>query len=103
MTLWEIDVHPATGQVDTSGKNIASEARDLGLDANLTVAAAHGFLLQGDLTEEQAKLATRLLADSITESTTVARLATRNLQTVAADLHNSSMSYRNLESWTLSR
>ncbi len=74
MTLWEIDVHPATGQVDTSGKNIASEARDLGLDSNLTVAAAHGFLLQGNLTEEQAQLATRLLADSITESTTVARV-----------------------------
>ncbi len=74
MTLWEIDVHPAAGQVDTSGKNIASEARDLGLDANLTVAAAHGFLLQGNITEEQARQATRLLADSITESTTVARV-----------------------------
>ena len=74
MTLWEIDVHPATGQVDTSGKQVASEARDLGLDANLTVAAAHGFLLQGNLSEEQAHLATRLLADSITESTTVARV-----------------------------
>jgi phosphoribosylformylglycinamidine synthase subunit PurSL len=74
VTLWEIDVHPATGQVDTSGKQIASEARDLGLDANLTVAAAHGFLLQGNLSAEQAQQATRLLADSITESTTVARV-----------------------------
>ena len=74
MILWEIDVHPAIGQVDTAGKNIASEARDLGLDANLTVAAAHGFLLQGDLSQEQAQQATRLLADSITESTTVAKV-----------------------------
>ena len=72
--LWEIDVHPAAGQVDTAGKNIASEARDLGLDSNLTVAAAHGFLLQGNLSQEQAQLATRLLADSITESTTVAKV-----------------------------
>lgn len=72
--LWEIDVHPAAGQVDTAGKNIASEARDLGLDSNLTVAAAHGFLLQGNLSQEQAQLATRLLADSITESTTVAQV-----------------------------
>ncbi len=74
MILWEIDVHPAAGQADTAGKNIASEARDLGLDANLTVAAAHGFLLQGNLSQDQAQQATRLLADSITESTTVAKV-----------------------------
>ena len=80
MTLWEIDVHPAAGQIDTSGKNVASEARDLGLDANLIVAAAHGFLLQGELTETHAQSATRLLADAITESTTVARVGDPQLQ-----------------------
>lgn len=80
MTLWEIDVHPADGKQDVVGTNLASEARDLGLDANLTIAAAHGFLLQGDLSEEQVRLAAdRLLADSITESTTIAKLGDESL------------------------
>lgn len=87
MTLWEIDVHPADGKQDVVGTNLASEARDLGLDANLTIAAAHGFLLQGDLSEEQVQLAAeRLLADSITESTTIAKLGDESLSQPRGEL-----------------
>ncbi len=75
MTLWEIDIRPADGQSDVAGAGLSAEARDLGLDANLSITAAHGFLLQGDLSAEQAQLAAdRLLADPITESTTVAKV-----------------------------
>lgn len=73
MTLWEIDVRPAPGQSDITGQSLTSEARDLGLAENLSIDATHGFLLQGDLTVEQARLAAeQLLSDSITEATTVA-------------------------------
>lgn len=80
MTLWEIDVLPAAGQEDIAGKSLVAEARDLGLDAQLTIAAAHGFLLQGDLTETQVRRAAELLlADSITESTTIAPIGDAQL------------------------
>jgi phosphoribosylformylglycinamidine synthase subunit PurSL len=86
VTLWEIDVHPAANQVDISGRNIATEARDLGLSTNLSVAAAHGFLLQGELTEAQARQATRLLADPITETATVAMVGDARLSAGQAGL-----------------
>jgi len=80
VTLWEIDVLPAAGQEDIAGKSLVAEARDLGLDAQLTIAAAHGFLLQGDLTEAQVRRAAELLlADSITESTTIAQIGDAQL------------------------
>lgn len=72
MTLWEIDVRPAPGQDDVVGESLVSEARDLGLDSNLSITAAHGYLLQGDLTHEHAELAAkRLLSDGIVETTVV--------------------------------
>ena len=80
MTLWEIDVLPAPGQEDVAGLALSAEARDLGLDAHLTIAASHGFLLQGDLTEAQVRRAAELLlADSITESTTIAEIGDEQL------------------------
>ncbi len=80
MTLWEIDVLPAEGQEDVVGKSLAAEARDLGLDAHLTIAASRGFLLQGDLSEAQVRqAASRLLADPITESTTIAEIGHADL------------------------
>lgn len=73
MTLWEIDVHPADGEQDVAGQSLASEARDLGLDPNLQIATARGFLVQGEVSQEDAHVAaTRLLADSITETATIA-------------------------------
>lgn len=75
MTLWEIDVHPAAGESDVAAINLASAARDLGLSRELAIAAAHGYLLQGELNHahvEQA--AAELLADAVTEQTTIARV-----------------------------
>lgn len=73
MTLWEIDIQPASGQPDVAGQSLASEARDLGLADDLRIAAARGFLLQGNLTVEQVRMAAeKLLADGITESTLIA-------------------------------
>jgi phosphoribosylformylglycinamidine synthase subunit PurSL len=73
VTLWEVDVHPAEGQVDTAGQALAAEARDLGLSGELKISSAHGFLLAGHLEESDVcRAATELLADPITEQVTVA-------------------------------
>lgn len=85
MTLWEIDVLPAAGWPDIAGSGLTSEARDLGIGDSIEISAVRGFLLQGDLTEEQARMAAdRLLADSITEQTVVAKVGSDSLNDGAA-------------------
>lgn len=80
MTLWEIDIYPAAGQPDRLGSAVASDAADLGLASDLSVSAARGFLVQGDLDEAQAnRLARELFADGIVERTVVARAGDRRL------------------------
>lgn len=80
MTLWEIDIHPAERHRDIAGMNLAAEAKDLGLGDNITIAATHGFLLQGELSEDQVRLAAQqLLADSICEVSTIAQIGDASL------------------------
>ena len=87
MTIWEVDVRPAPGQTDSTGKALSAEAKDLGIADNLTVSAARGFLLQGELTEEQVRQAAEhLLADSIIESTTLAQIGDEELSETPLDL-----------------
>ncbi len=71
--LWEVDIYPADDQVDLIARQVAASAADLGLTDNLHVAAARGYLIQGDLDREQvARIADELLADRVVERTVVA-------------------------------
>ncbi|MGN6547277.1 MAG: phosphoribosylformylglycinamidine synthase subunit PurL [Aureliella sp.] len=80
MTLWEVDILPADGQIDTAGKALAAEARDLGLGNELRIAAAHGFLLSGDLDERTvSRAASELLSDPITEQVAFGQLGDQRL------------------------
>jgi phosphoribosylformylglycinamidine synthase len=75
VTLWEVDIYPAAGRPDLAGRRVAADAADLGLGDHLTIHAAYGYLLQGELTREQVELLAReLLSDPIVERTTVARV-----------------------------
>ena len=81
MSLWEIDIYPAKGQVDRAGEELTSDAIDLGLDPSIQVAAVHGYLLEGDIEEADAnRLADKLLADSVVEKTVVAAVGDERLQ-----------------------
>ena len=81
MSLWEIDIYPAEGQVDRAGEGLTSDAIDLGLDPSIQVAAVHGYLLEGDIGEGDAnQLADKLLADSVVEKTVVAPVGDERLQ-----------------------
>ncbi|MDE0734628.1 MAG: phosphoribosylformylglycinamidine synthase, partial [Pirellulaceae bacterium] len=82
MTLWEIDIYPGPEQPDLSAGSILSDAEDLGLDRPLSVATAHGYLIEGDLSAEQAdQLAEQLLSDSVVERTVVAEVGDEILST----------------------
>lgn len=77
---------PAEGQADSLGMSLATEARDLGLGADLSIATGHGFLLQGDLTPEDIHRAIGLLADSIVQTTSSAPVGDNELSKARSGL-----------------
>jgi len=86
--LWEIDIYPAPGQPDRAGA--AASAAALGLTGKLSVAAARGYLIQGDLNEQQiGRIAGELLVDAIAERSVVARVGDGRLIQAAAEVNGS--------------
>lgn len=72
MTLWQIDIYPAEGQIDRDGRRTTEEISELGL-GDVGVDRARSFLVQGKLDGSQVQtLATTLLADGVTEFPVVA-------------------------------
>ncbi len=66
--LWEVDIFAAPDQPDVIGKDTAADAKDLGLSEDLQLEFARGYLIEGNLTQEQIETATtRLLADMVVE------------------------------------
>ncbi len=60
--LWEVDIHPSEGQPDLTAHQVAAAAAELGIAQDLAVTSARGFLIQGDLNQDQiARLADQLL------------------------------------------
>src|SRR5262245_60628601 len=73
VTLWEVDVHPAAGQPDLLARSVVASAADLGLPT-FSIAAARGFLVQGQISRDQiARLSRELLADLVVETSVVGR------------------------------
>src|SRR4051794_7669649 len=74
--LWEIDIHPAGGEMDRAGERVVAAARELGLVNDLQVATARGYLLQGESLQraDVERLANELLVDSIVEQAVVGRV-----------------------------
>jgi len=71
--LWEVDIYPAPGRPDRAAERVRTEAADLGLPADLAVAAAGAYLIQGDITADQIRqIAQELLADAVVERTVIA-------------------------------
>jgi phosphoribosylformylglycinamidine synthase II len=71
--LWQIEIYPGEGQPDRDARRVAADVADLGIDKQLPVRSARGYLIQGDLDAAQARrLADELLADLVVERTHVA-------------------------------
>ena len=74
--LWEVEIHPAQGQVDREGARVLSEARALRLGSITAVRAARSFLIEGDADEAAIEgRSLGLLVDSVVESCAVRRLS----------------------------
>jgi phosphoribosylformylglycinamidine synthase len=78
--LWEIDIHPAEGQIDLTAHQVALSAAEIGIAHDLDVSSARGFLIQGDLDQAQiARLADELLADRVVERPFIAPVGDESL------------------------
>ncbi len=72
--LWQIDIYPASGQVDRDGARVRDEIAELGLGQVREVTFSRSFLVEGELDAAGARrLADTLLADPITEAAVVER------------------------------
>lgn len=70
--LWEVEIHPAAGQVDREGARVLSEARALRLGSINAVRAARSFLIEGDADATAIeRRALGLLVDSVVETCSV--------------------------------
>ena len=66
--LWQIDIWPEDGQPDRLASELLSDAADLRLPESLRIAAARGFLIEGDVSHDQAQqIAKNLLVEPVVE------------------------------------
>jgi phosphoribosylformylglycinamidine synthase len=66
--LWQIYVHPRTGQPDTEGRRVADELNELGIGLVREVRSARGYLLEGELRRgDVERIGRELLADPVIE------------------------------------
>jgi phosphoribosylformylglycinamidine synthase len=66
--LWQIDIWPEDGQPDRLAAELLSDAADLRLPESLRIAAARGFLIEGDVSHDQAEqIAKSLLVEPVVE------------------------------------
>jgi phosphoribosylformylglycinamidine synthase subunit PurSL len=89
--LWEVDIYPAAGQPDRTSSAVVAAAAELGLDPSWHVAAARGFLIQGELDEKQVgRIARELLVDSVVERAVIGAVGDPRLtSSMAAELNGS--------------
>jgi phosphoribosylformylglycinamidine synthase subunit PurSL len=84
--LWEIDIHPAPGMPNRLAQQVAADAAEFGIAANLKVTAASGYLLQGDLyPAEVDRLAHELFADRVVERATISKVSDSDFTNAPTD------------------
>jgi phosphoribosylformylglycinamidine synthase len=70
--LWHIRITPAAGQRDLEARRVVFEADELHLPGPWTVFASRGFLVEGRLSEAQAReIAARVFVDAVVETAAV--------------------------------
>src|SRR5688572_18177378 len=75
--LWEVEIKPASGQVDRESLRVLSDSRGFGADSIRTVESAKSFLIEGDLDQAAIQAAAEgLLVDSVIETWTLHRIDT---------------------------
>ncbi|MEI6239556.1 MAG: phosphoribosylformylglycinamidine synthase subunit PurL [Planctomycetia bacterium] len=85
--LWEVDVHPTDVAADHAARALVAGAAELGIAGCAQARTVAGWLIEGNLSHADVeRLATRLLADPVTESFTIAEVGDPVLVAGPADL-----------------
>ena len=72
--LWHLRIEPAPGRDDLDGHRLAREAGELRIPGPWAIHASRGFLIEGDLSEDDVQHAANvLLADPVVERYTIER------------------------------
>ena len=67
--LWHLQIDPAPGQLDLSGRRVAADAAELGLGGPWSVASSRGFLIEGPLDRPEAtRAAEAVFVDPVVET-----------------------------------
>jgi phosphoribosylformylglycinamidine synthase II len=78
--LWEVDIYPLAGQPDRAAHSIAAQAAQQNIVADLRLACARGYLIQGDFDRSAIERAAQgLLVDTVVERAVVAPVGDRAL------------------------
>ena len=73
--LWEVEILPIGSEKDYEGQRVLASAQSQGISGLSSVTSARTFLIQGDLTREDARRAAeQLLVDPVTEQFAVHQL-----------------------------
>lgn len=73
--LWEVEILPSQDARDHEGLRVLSDAESLGIQSLTQVRSARSFLIQGDLSEADARQAAEvLLCDAVVEQFTITQL-----------------------------
>ncbi len=73
--LWEVEIQPIGSEKDYEGQRVLASAKSQGIVGLTSVKAARTFLIQGDLSENDARRAAeQLLVDPVTEQFAVHQL-----------------------------
>ena len=75
--LWEVEIRPATNEIDREGLRVVNEAHALSATTIQQVRSARSFLLQGNSlsADDLQRAATTLLVDSVVETFEVRRIS----------------------------
>ncbi|MCA8999168.1 MAG: phosphoribosylformylglycinamidine synthase subunit PurL [Planctomycetaceae bacterium] len=86
--LWEVEIHPGSGEKDLDGAHVQHEVQLRGLESIRSVRAARSYLIEGELSDADLQKATRLLGDPVAEKTQVRKLPDNSTATNGTRLLN---------------
>jgi len=87
--LWQIDIWPEEGQPDRIARELLADAADLRLPESLKIAAVRGFLIEGDVCQEQAtQIAKNLLVEPVVERFQLAKVGSDDINRPQSDRPN---------------
>lgn len=87
--LWQIDIWPEEGQPDRIARELLADAADLRLPESLKIAAVRGFLIEGDVCQDQAtQIAKNLLVEPVVERFQLAKVGDDDINQSQSDRPN---------------